>query len=145
MIVPQYWAEARQQHRAAGKQITVRRFGWSDASEAEAQVHAEQRAGEALSQILAGVTLARREWKRPYNGSEGVPIREEIVSRHGNAVVTRNGYGARCLNTPDVFFADIDFDEPGAGRLGWAVFALLAAMAVSVGFWRRSALMAWSL
>jgi hypothetical protein len=145
MIVPQYWAEARQQHRAAGKQITVRRFGWSDASEAEAQVHAEKRACEALSQILAGASLARREWKRPYNGSEGVPIREEIISRHGNAVITRNGYGARCLNTPDVFFADIDFDEPVAGHLGWAVFALLAAMAIGVGLWRRSALEAWSL
>jgi hypothetical protein len=61
MIVPQYWAEARQQHRAAGKQITVRRFGWSDASQGEAQAHAEQRAGEALSQVLAGAKLARRD------------------------------------------------------------------------------------
>jgi hypothetical protein len=139
MIVPQYWAEARQQHRAAGKQVTVRRFGWSDASEAEAQVHAEQRAKDALAQVLAGVALARRERKRPYNGSEGVPIREEIVSRHGNAVITRNGYGALCLNTPDVFFADIDFDEPTAGRLAWVVFALGALLAVGISLWMRAA------
>jgi hypothetical protein len=138
MIVPQYWAEARQQHRAADKQITVRRFGWSDASEGEAQVHAEQRAAEALSQILAGAKLARRDWKRAYNGSEGVPIREEIVSRHGNVVITRNGYGARCLNTPDVFFADIDFGEPRAERFGWLVFALGASAAAGIGLWLQS-------
>ena len=138
MIVPQYWAEARQQHRAAGKQVTVRRFGWSDASQAEAQAHAEQRAAEALSQILAGAKLARRDWKRAYNGSEGVPIREEIVGRHGNVVITRNGYGARCLNTPDVFFADIDFGEPRAGRSAWLVFALGASAAVGIGLWLQS-------
>ncbi|MEQ1893799.1 MAG: hypothetical protein ABL998_14750, partial [Planctomycetota bacterium] len=34
--------------------------------------------------------------------AEGVPIREEIVSEHDAAVITRNGYGARCLNTPNV-------------------------------------------
>jgi hypothetical protein len=139
MIVPQYWAEARKQHRAAGKQVTVRRFGWSDTSQSDAQAHAEQRVADALSQILAGAKLPRRDWKRPYNGSVGVPIREEIVSRHGDAVITRNSYGARCLNTPSVFFADIDFDEPSAGGLGWAVFALLAAVAVAVGMWTRSA------
>src|SRR6185503_20645092 len=33
MIVPQYWAEARRRHRDIKRQITVRRFGWSDVSE----------------------------------------------------------------------------------------------------------------
>lgn len=28
MIVPEYWAEARQQVRHKGRQVTVRRFGW---------------------------------------------------------------------------------------------------------------------
>jgi len=36
-----------------------------------------------------------------------VPIREEIVSRHGDTIITRNSYGARCLNTPNALFADI--------------------------------------
>jgi hypothetical protein len=38
----------------------------------------------------------------PYNGAAGVPIREEIVGRHGETVITRNSYGARCLNMPNV-------------------------------------------
>lgn len=85
MIVPQYWGEARQQHRAAGKQITVRRFGWSDASQAEGQAHAEHRAAEAMTRLLAGSKEDRLERKMPYNGAEGMPIREEIVSRQATS------------------------------------------------------------
>lgn len=44
-----------------------------------------------------------------------------------------------------MFFADIDLDRPGAGRLGWAVFALLAVVAIAVGIWQRSALEGWGL
>ena len=43
-----------------------------------------------------------REPRMPYNGAAGVPIREEIVGRHGETVITRNSYGARCLNMPNV-------------------------------------------
>ena len=109
MIVPQFWAEGRVQHREHNRQVTVRRFGWSDESQAAAQSHADARAREALAKVLAGEPRPRREQKVPYNGAEGAPIREEIVSRHRASVVTRNSYGAKCLNTPNVFFADIDF------------------------------------
>lgn len=109
MIIPKYWAEGRIQNRSAGRQITVRRFGWSDSSQAEAQAHAEQRTAEAFQRLLSGEKLDRREAKIPYNGADGLPIREEILDRRGETVVTRNSYGASCLNTPDVFFADIDF------------------------------------
>ena len=110
MIVPTYWAEATARHRDAGHQITARRFGWSDASQSEAQALAEARAAEALARLVAGEKIARREPRIAYNGAQGVPIREEILSRHGEAIVTRNAYGAHCLNTPDVLFVDIDFD-----------------------------------
>ena len=30
MIVPEYWAEAREHARHKGRSVTVRRFGWSD-------------------------------------------------------------------------------------------------------------------
>jgi hypothetical protein len=30
MIVPRYWAEGRVQERVAGRQLTVRRYGWWD-------------------------------------------------------------------------------------------------------------------
>jgi hypothetical protein len=109
MIIPQYWAEARLQHRERKRQVTVRRFGWSDVSLEEAQAHADTRVREAFERVLAGETLPRSERRVAYNGAEGVPIREEIVERDGDSVITRNGYGALCLNTPNVFFADIDY------------------------------------
>jgi len=149
MIVPQYWAEARR-HQARGKgrpQVTVRRFGWSDTSQADAGQMANQRAQEAFELITSGVKLLRREPKIAYNGAEGVPIREEVLSRHGDVVVTRNAYGAHCLNTPDVVFADIDFaTSPGgrmilfhgltllAGGIALGIAARLGGIAVFVAF-----------
>jgi hypothetical protein len=66
----------------------------------------------------------------PYNGADGLPIREEIVSRHGETIITRNSYGARCLNSPNVLFADIDYASPAPCLLGCVIFLLLAAIAV---------------
>jgi hypothetical protein len=115
MIVPRYWAEARVHERAKGRPVIVRRFGWSDVSQDDAAAVADTRAQETLKRVLAGETLPRRERKLPYNGAEGVPIREEIVSQYDDVVVTRNAYGARCLNTPNVLFVDIDFENmPGS-------------------------------
>ncbi|MFZ5638301.1 MAG: hypothetical protein ACOY82_17120 [Pseudomonadota bacterium] len=108
MLIPTYWAEARLQHRQGRRTITLRRFGWSDVGEAEALAHAEARVREAMDRTLAGETLPRRERRVAYNGAEGVPIREELVERHDDCAITRTGYGALCLNTPDVLFADID-------------------------------------
>ena len=108
MIVPKFWAEARAQQQSGDRQVTVRRFGWSDESEVDAQTMANTRAQEALARAVAGEKILRREPRRAYNGAVGVPIREEIVSRHGDTIITRNTYGARCLNTPDVLFVDID-------------------------------------
>jgi hypothetical protein len=130
MIVPTYWAEARVQEKTTNRQVTVRRFGWSDTSEADAQAMADQRAADALARILAGEKLPRRDYKVPYNGAEGVPIREEIVERAGDMIVTRNSYGARCLNVPDVLFADIDLRQPvGVGvGCGLALAVVVATL-----------------
>ncbi len=125
MIVPAYWAEGRVRSRSGGRQVTVRRFGWSDESQAAAQRHADQRAQEAFDRVQRGEALPRFEYKRAYNGAEGVPIREEILERHGAAVITRNGYGARCLNVPDVLFADVDIEGGGVGASLRAAFAPL--------------------
>jgi len=134
MIVPQYWAEARLQHRDQRRQATVRRFGWSDDSQADAQANAEARAQEALARLVAGETLPRRERKVAYDGAPGVPIREEIVSRHGDTIITRNSYGARCLNTPNVLFADIDFEDKPPRRLTLSITALLVLAAAALGW-----------
>lgn len=130
MIVPEYWAEARQQVRRKGRQVTVRRFGWSDDSQAAAQAHAEQRTQDALDAILAGQDLPRREQRSNY-GIHGVPIREQVVERLDDVVITRNSYGALCLNTPDVLFADMDFE---ARPSGWALPAWASVLALLAGF-----------
>lgn len=133
MIVPQYWAEAKRKIRHDDRAMTVRRFGWSDTGPAEAQQHAETRLAEALEQIASDEPTLLREPKVPYNGADGLPIREQIISRSGDAVVTRNAYGALCLNTPDVLFADVDaLDDGGCSAYGfsWLVFtAAYLAMA----------------
>ena len=129
MLIPDYWAEASLKHKVAGKQIAVRRFGWSELSQEDAQRNADARAEDAFARIVAGEKLARRELKMSYNGAVGVPIREEVLSRHEGAVITRNIYGARCLNTPNVLFADIDFvvqQMPAAFKWGILVFIIIA-------------------
>ncbi|MGC4071207.1 MAG: hypothetical protein QM760_01540 [Nibricoccus sp.] len=108
MIIPKFWAEGRARERVGKKQVTIRRFGWSDLSQADAQLHADERALSAMVRALSGEKLPRREPKLAYNGADGVPIREEIVAQHGDTIITRNIYGALCLNTPDVLFADVD-------------------------------------
>lgn len=130
MIIPKYWAEARIQHREAGKQVTVRKLGWSNLDQADAQANADRRAAEAMQRILAGEAVDRRDQKAAY-GVDGVPIREEIVAEHGNMVVTRNCYGALCLNTPEVLFADVDFREGPPAKAG----CLLGLILVAAAYW----------
>ena len=140
MIVPQYWAEARRQHRDAKRQITVRRFGWSDESIADAQLMADHRVDEALREAVMGRDVPRREPKVAYNGATGVPIREEVVARHGDCVITRNSYGARCLNTPDVLFADVDFTSKASLRLIFGFLVVLLFGSVMTGWFYNSRL-----
>lgn len=134
MIVPEFWAESRLQHREGRKQVTVRRFGWSGESAVAAQAMADTRAREAMDRILAGEPLDRRERAAGYNGGQGLPIREEVLARHGEAVVTRNSYGAHCLNTPDLLIADIDFGTRASGRLLLVTFLGLFAIGMAAAF-----------
>lgn len=143
MIVPDFWAEYRATSRTGGRQVTVRRFGWSMANEAEALAMARERAEEAIGRILGGERLARREPKVPYNGADGMPIREEVLSRHGDEVITRNSYGAHCLNTPRTLFADVDFDSPHSGVDKAIVLFLITAffatlVGIRLGIWKTS-------
>ncbi|HEY1084178.1 MAG TPA: hypothetical protein VGE29_18075 [Prosthecobacter sp.] len=133
MIVPEFWAEGRVRARVDDHQVTVRRFGWSDVSQEEAQAHADSRAHEALRQIAAGEMVDKYESKAAYNGADGVPIREEILARHGEAVITRNLYGARCLNTPDVLFADVDTSRTVPMRVSCTVYIALLVLGAVVG------------
>ncbi|MBI5092846.1 MAG: hypothetical protein HZB26_10445 [Candidatus Hydrogenedentes bacterium] len=140
MIVPQYWAEGRAKARQDKQQVTVRRFGWSDISQEDAQQQANARSQEALQRILSGVKLDRSEPKISYNGAAGVPIREEVVERHGETVITRNSYGARCLNTPNVLFADIDFQTTPTFQFIAAIVLTTLAAAIVIGWYSHSTL-----
>ena len=138
MIVPDYWAEARLQERINGSQVTIKRFGWSDESEGAAQAHADARAAEAMARARRGEKVRRIDHKVAYNGAEGLPIREEIIEKHDDTVITRNTYGALCLNTPDVLFADIDFDTSPPRALSFTVFLALLLVAAAVAFTYQS-------
>jgi hypothetical protein len=133
MIVPNFWAECRKQDRSSGKQVTVRRYGWSMESESDALHMAESRTEEALERILRGEKLRTTEPKVPYNGAEGIPIREEVLARVGDEVITRNSYGAHCLNSPRALFADIDFEPRDSLGLTLVMFAVLASGSALVG------------
>lgn len=134
MIVPEYWARARKQARNGKRQVTVHRYGWSDTSSTDAMKMAEARVEEALQQILSGASLERRESLEIYNGANGIPIREEVISRHEDCVISRNAYGARCLNTPNVLFADVDFEDSVPTWLSNTVLiALLLVVAIIAG------------
>ncbi len=129
MIVPSYWSEAKRSIKLpSGQQRSLRRFGWSDLSERDALQLAEQRLEAAIQEAIAGNPVETRDRKVPYNGSDGVPIREEIVERFGDHLITRNSYGALCLNTPDVLFADIDAADQVPKPHSCLAFLLLAAL-----------------
>jgi len=136
MIVPDHWAEARERRRIGKRTVVLRRFGWSDTSLEAAEAHATQRVNEAFELLATNPLLRRREPKVPYNGADGVPIREEVVERAGELVVTRNAYGAKCLNTPDVLFADLDFEPRFPGCAAVLPFAIAAWIAGGVLAWR---------
>lgn len=110
MIVPRHWAQAVRRVPIDGRDVTVRRFGFSDESLDAARSHAESRVDAAVLSIELGEDVVRFERNEPYGGANGLPIREEIVSRHDDTIITRNTYGALCLNTPNVMFVDIDHD-----------------------------------
>ncbi|WP_105214229.1 hypothetical protein [Pseudoalteromonas sp. T1lg22] len=139
MIVPKYWSESQAKTRANNRQYTIKRFGWSDLSEEDAKQHADQRLDDALKTLSEQGDVRRIDHKISYNGAEGIPIREEVVSKHQDVVISRNSYGALCLNTPDVMFADIDLDSAPSTRLvTWVFIGLaLAGAVVSVvtGSW----------
>jgi len=134
MLIPRYWAEHREKFTHKGRRYTLKRFGWSDESWEKAMEHAVLRVKEAREAILSGSDMLRREPKVPYNGADGVPIREEIVETHDDTVITRNSYGALCLNTPDVLFADVDFESRGVTRWHITAFALLETAAILISF-----------
>lgn len=143
MEIPHYWAEASLRHKQGGRQLTLRRWGWSQLSQEHAQELADRRVKAAMDDVLltwpGKKGILRREPKVPYNGSEGVPIREEVIERNVDGAVSRNSYGAKCLNVDDVLFVDMDDEDLLRLRPGsvsrCAVVALLLSISVGIHAW----------
>lgn len=95
---------------------------------------ADARVRDAMERAQRGERLPRNDRKVPYNGGDGVPIREEIVATHGESVITRNSYGALCLNTPNVLFADVDFAVAPYGGLSCVAASLFAILLACAAF-----------
>jgi len=141
MFIPRYWSEAS--HREVippRRQVTIRRFGWSSASQEDADVHARQRLEEARAVLRAEGPDGLREFRRrerviAYSGSDGLPIREEIIAEHEaeDVVLTRNSYGAVCLNTTRAMFVDVDRTVSRAGLFGCAGLLLGVVLGGAVG------------
>lgn len=116
MLFPTHWSRHEFTARdASGHPVTRTALGWSYTSQAEADEHARQRAQRAAAGEIDG-TIEQYEYGH-------VPPREPVIDSidlHGQtiAVITRNRYGCRVLNTDRVLFADIDLPlveeiEPG--------------------------------
>lgn len=79
--------------------------------QADARKMADERLKEAAIQWQTNPKLRRRERRIAYGGQEGLPIREEVIDVQDTYTITRNCYGALCLNTPNVLIVDVDFGE----------------------------------
>jgi hypothetical protein len=137
MEIPTFWAEDRETRTfPQRRQVTLRRFGWSSLSQEDAQRHAGQRLQEAWSDWDLQRKPTRREAKVAYSGSDNLPIREEIIGEYPEvgAIVTRNAYGALCLNVPDMLFADIDLGDPVACWKSLKTNILSCSLVIGISF-----------
>lgn len=113
MKIPRYWAKANYQGTGPdGQELAFDLWGWSAESQGEAETMARQRAESAFRRACQAVESKSHRW---YDYLD-VPLREEIIDTltvEGKeiALVTRNRYGARVLNTASVCFVDIDFTD----------------------------------
>ncbi len=114
MRIPRYWAKVSHSTPAPdGQALHFHAWGWSSESQAAAEAAGRKRAQQIHDRFQKGNI---RDSKAEYDYLD-LPLREEIVDELGPAgealaVITRNRYGALILNTPTVFFADIDFPAP---------------------------------
>ena len=118
MLIPQAWARAEGEVQARDKrQLKFAVWGWG-ADAAAARSEAASRLRRLLDRVRRGEELP--------GGYEyaALPLREEIVETFGDdssgeahAIITRNRYGARVLNTSGMLFLDVDVPEEKEGLL----------------------------
>jgi hypothetical protein len=121
MQIPRFWVKADGEAAdPRGQPYRLGVWGWSHESAAEALATARRRLAEVAARVSAGASLDRYAYGR-------IPPREEVIrligdpGSPGEAVITRNTYGALVMNTAQVPFVDIDAPPEGGvsmvGRL----------------------------
>ena len=110
MKIFKYWVIEKAKVRIGQEETEIKVYGGSNVSEADAVLTARGKIEKVQSKI-AGDTHVFETYE--------VEIREEIVrALDGNAIVTRNRYGAQVLNVQDLMIMDID----QAKRSFWEIF-----------------------
>lgn len=113
-----YWTAVEETFEdAEGKQRLRRAYGYSN----EDLAHALEVAQERASHFVNHPDLRGTRRTDEYYPTDRA-IREQIIEEFHDGdqrmvVISRNSYGCLVLNTPDVFFADVDLPLPG-GCLG---------------------------
>ncbi|MEM7456674.1 MAG: hypothetical protein AAF456_20180 [Planctomycetota bacterium] len=119
MQIYRFWTRATGSASGRNGIIQTECLGYSNSSLEDALRVAQQRAGDVARRIAAGESIDAGYYP-------GSPIREELVEEFSDessggqtlAAITRNSYGCLVLNTPSVFFADVDQENNAAGRSG---------------------------
>lgn len=106
MNFPRYWAQARLGNFSSWR--------WSDTSVEEARALANQ----AVRKVSERFQVEGQAMDRYGYGDRALrePVLQEIRGAEGDlaAVVTRNSYGCRVLNTAGALFADVDLADEDA-------------------------------
>jgi len=108
MLIPRFWARTKGDATdPGGKKYALNVWGWSEDGVTDALVMAQRRLREAVARLTRGETSDEY-----FYGKQ--PLREEILrtlgasGEGGEAMVTRNRYGAEVLNTARLPFVDVD-------------------------------------
>lgn len=121
MKIARHWIrESVVETDAGGTKHTGTAWGWSADSVDEARQRARQSAQRVAQWLASGNRFGKNQPPRSaqYLYRLDRPAREEIVQElhdaagEVTALITRNGYGALCLNCQDLMFVDLDFGRP---------------------------------
>ena len=123
--IPKYWEMKDVCFDIDGDEVGCYVWGYSDGDPEIARQMIQEKipkVEEAIRRSWAGSDRNdhdhQAEWRRYYHVDAIREQRLEDFSPDGEeiAVITRNGYGAKIINCPEVMFVDIDTDEEDEGN-----------------------------
>lgn len=116
MKIPTFWARATgDANTPESKELALTAWGWSSASQVEAESSAADRLARMVARVVRGDPLPDR-----YSYGER-PIREERLDELNAPdgtpifVITRNGYGCLVINAARAMFIDVDLPPATRG------------------------------